>query len=461
MSGLSRYAQDQQERLWGNQTTAYRPKGDSFPGVLSPYSSLQAARYNWLKTARPEQIIKADRYQDLLLYLFVTGRGWGKTRTCAEEMVDFVRRNWKTPIRGALVGPTFADARDTMLEGVSGILNILPPSAMKGFSLENAYNRSLGELTFSNGSKFKVFTSIKPRALRGPQHHIAWAEEIAQWQDAFKGDMEDTTWSNMLFGLRLGKKPYVIGGTTPRNVKLLRQLIEDPRTIVVKGKTRDNLLNLSDNFARTIIGKYHGTRLGRQELLGELLIDVEGALWKTEWIDRSRVFEVPSLSRVVISIDVATTKTESSDETGIVAIGMDDRRHCYVLADMSGKYTPGEWTKKALFLYDSLKADAIVYEANNGGDLIPNAIHNTASSLKLGSVPCRKVHATRDKKTRAEPVAHLYELSPPKVHHVDYLTHLEDQLVTWDPLDMPESPDRLDALVWGVTFLTKMKAGLR
>jgi phage terminase large subunit-like protein len=346
----------------------------------------------------------------------------------------------------------------------SGILNCLKPENLRGGSEENAWNRSLVELFLANGSRMKGFSSEKPRKLRGPQFNFAVADEAAFWTDAFKGTITDTTWSNLAIATRLPRRydwptdyrSQIVVATTPRPVALLSSVDPDPAraglmqresTIITRGRTVDNLDNLSEQYRANVIAPLLGTRLGRQELDAELLEDRSDALWRREWIDSNRVAPagVPELVRVVVAVDPAVSDGETAAETGIVVTGADRRGHGYVLGDYTLRGTPQECMTEAIRAYKIHEADRIVAEINNGGDYI-GALLRTIDP----DVPYRTVRATRGKQTRAEPVSALYEQE--RVHHVGQFSFLEDQLCQWSPLD-EESPDRLDALVWGFTSL--------
>jgi phage terminase large subunit-like protein len=257
----------------------------------------------------------------------------------------------------------------------------------------------------------------------------------------------------LLFGLRLGRRPRACITTTPRPIKLLKELIANPRTVITRGSTYDNRANLSPEWFEHIISQYEGTRLGRQELWAELLDDHPGALWKLGQVDAQRVREAPELVRIVVAIDPATTSDESSNETGMIVAGVGPcnckgptEMHGFVMRDASRKYTPAEWGQEAVSLYNRYEANGIIGETNNGGDLVERNIR-----VVDRSVAYRGVHASRGKYTRAEPVATLYERG--MVHHVGSFPKLEDQLTTWDPEAGMPSPDRLDALVWAITDL--------
>jgi phage terminase large subunit-like protein len=390
----------------------------------------------WFPTGRPEQK-PAD--QDWLVYAYIAGRGAGKTRSGAEWLAEQAIANPGT--RWAIVAPTFADVRDTCVEGESGLLSVLR-RRIPGIDLGKAWNRSLLELSLPNGSRVKGFSAEEPERLRGPQHHGAWCDELAAWKTA-------EAWTQLQFGLRLGLRPRVFVTTTPKPTKLVRTLREraDRGDGVrwVGGSTYDNAANLSEAALAELKSTYEGTRIGRQELLGELLTDTPGALWTPAMIDGHRVEHPPTLQRVVVAIDPAVTSGEHSDATGIIAAGLGVDGHLYVLADRTCWVSPEQWARAAINLYDELEGDRIVAEVNNGGDLVSTVLRTIDPS-----VPVRTVHASRGKRMRAEPVAALYEQG--RVHHVGGLAELEDQMTTWTP-DSAGSPDRLDALVWAITDL--------
>lgn len=331
--------------------------------------------------------------------------------------------------RWAIVAPTYSDARDTCAEGESGIINIL-----HRYGVLSMYNRSMGEIALNNGSQIKLFSADEPDRFRGPQHHGAWCDELAAYR------YEDA-WHQLQFGLRLGSKPRVVVTTTPRPTPLIRQMTarEDGSVTITKGSTFDNAANLAPSALLELQARYNGTRLGRQELYGEILEDQEGALWTRGLIDRTRVKEHPPLSRIVVSIDPAVTNTAASDETGIMVCGSDAGGHGYVLHDGSMRGSPLEWAQKAVDLFDRYKADSLLVEVNQGGDMVSAVLKQVRSTL-----PIREIRAHVGKKLRAEPVAAMYEQG--RVHHVGDFAQLEDQMTVWTPQDA-NSPDRLDAMV--------------
>lgn len=297
-----------------------------------------------------------------------------------------------------------------------------------------------------NGSRIKGFSAEKPDRLRGPQHHHAWCDELAAWSSP-------ETFDQLQFGLRLGAHPQVIVTTTPRPTKIVKELMKDPETIITRGSTYENKDNLAASTLITLQNKYENTRLGRQELFGEVLDDNPGALWTRAGIESARIKieDLPPLTRVVVGIDPAVTNTEDSDSTGIVTCGMSADGQYYVLDDNTLKASPQEWATVAVKAYEKHKADRIVAETNNGGDLVIHLLKQVKPT-----VATKKVTATRGKHLRAEPIAALYEQG--RVHHVGYFGSLEDQMCEYEPGVDGESPDRMDALVWALTELSEGSA---
>lgn len=382
--------------------------------------------YRWELTARTKQLLPPG---DWITWLILAGRGFGKTRTGAETV-----RIWhKTNKIIHIVGATAADARDIMIEGESGILAISPDYERPH------YEPSKRRLTWPNGARAIIFSADEPDRLRGPQCHKAWADELATWR-------YPDAWDQLNFGLRLGTSPQVIVTTTPRPTKIIRELAKDITTHITTGTTYENRDNLADAFFHHILTQYEGTRLGRQEIDAEILEDVEGALWSNKLIESTRVKSHPDMTRVVVAIDPAATSKKDSDKTGIVVVGKGINGHGYVLEDRSGIYSPQQWARVAIGLYDKHKADRIVAEINNGGEMCEHVIRSQDKNVSYKSV-----HATRGKAIRAEPIVSLYEQG--KCHHVGILQELESEMSGWAPdLGLP-SPDRLDALVWGFTEL--------
>ncbi|MGE5589210.1 MAG: DNA-packaging protein [Bacillota bacterium] len=387
-----------------------------------------ALLYDWPFWARPNQLPPPG---DWRVWLVLAGRGFGKTRTGAEWLRDQVQNRGRG--RLALVAPTAADARDVMVEGESGILAISPPW------FRPVYEPSKRRLTWPNGAIATTYSADEPDRLRGPQHDGAWADELAAWK-------YPDAWDMLMFGLRLGTDPRVVATTTPKPVRLIRELLASETTAVSRGSTYENAANLAPAFLQQIVTKYKGTRLGRQELDGEVLDDVPGALWTRKALDDLRRPAAPELVRVVVAIDPAVTSGEDSDETGIVVAGRGVDGHGYVLRDLSCRMSPDGWARRAVVAFQDHRADRIVAEVNNGGDLVEQVVRTVDRS-----VPYKAVHASRGKRVRAEPIAALYEQG--KVHHVGGLPDLEDQMCSFLPEGGDKSPDRVDALVWALTEL--------
>jgi len=394
-----------------------------------------ARRALWIaQKARPAQVETDERWNT---WLILSGRGWGKTRTGAEWLAWKAIHNPKT--RYAILAPTFSDARDTCVEGDSGLLKILREYG--ALREPNGWNRSIGEIVLANGSRIKLFSGDVPDRLRGQQFHGAWIDELAafQYPDAY---------DQLQFGLRLGEHPQTLITTTPRPKPLIKNLItrDDGSVTITRGATFDNAANLAPTALAELQARYNNTRLGRQELYGEVLDDVEGALFQQDNIDRHRVPALPhSIQRTVVAVDPAVTNTTESDETGIVVAAKTSDGQAYVIADYTIKASPLEWAKRAVDAYRTHMADAIVVEVNNGGDMIPALIRQVDPNVNV-----KQVRATKGKFLRAEPVAAWYEQG--RVHHVGTLDTLESQMCSWTPND-PNSPDRLDAVVWALTDL--------
>jgi len=385
--------------------------------------------YDWSLWARPQQRMPEADWQT---WLILAGRGWGKTRVGAEAVRHKVETGQAS--RVALVAATSADARDVMVEGESGILAISPPWNMP------KYEPSKRRLTWPNGAIATTYSADEPNRLRGPQHDFAWADELAAWR------FDRDAWDNLMFGLRLGNDPRSVVTTTPRPTPLIRELVKEPGTLLTRGSTYDNRANLAPAFFRRIIGKYEGTRLGRQELNAEILDDVVGALWTLKVIEEHRVTTAPELTRIVVAIDPAVSKGDESNETGIIVAGIAGNEHAYILEDLSIRGSPNEWAQAAVTAYRRYQADRIVAEVNQGGDMVESIIRGIDRNI-----PYEGVRATRGKAIRAEPVSALYERG--RVHHVGVHAQLEDQMTNWTPASGEASPDRLDALVWAATSL--------
>jgi predicted phage terminase large subunit-like protein len=388
---------------------------------------------DWRRIARPSQLPPPG---DWTVWLILAGRGWGKTRSGAE----FVRlQKLAGCSRMALVGATAADVRDIMVEGASGILATSPKHDRP------QYEPSKRRVTWSNGAMATTYSADEPERLRGPQHDLAWCDELAAWN-------YPESWDQLQFGMRMGARPRTVVTTTPKPTKIIRGLVnrEGVDVAVTRGSTFENASNLAPAFLSEITKRYGGTRLGRQELQAEILDDVPGALWQRAWIDRDRRERAPELKRIVVAIDPAVKSGDDSDETGLVVAGVGHDDHGYVLEDLSGRYQPHEWAKVAIAAYRRHEADRIVAEVNNGGEMVESVLRQVDASVSF-----KAVHASRGKVTRAEPISALYEQG--RVHHVGAFKALEDQMCAFasdfDRARAGYSPDRMDALVWALTEL--------
>jgi phage terminase large subunit-like protein len=362
------------------------------------------------------------------------GRGSGKTRTGAE----YTRRMSERVGRMALIAPTGADVRDTMIEGESGLIYVCAVAG-QGVKWEPSKRR----ITFDNGCIATTFSAEEPDRLRGPNHGFAWLDEPAHYPNA------EEVWSNLMFGLRIGARPHVVLTSTPLPTKWVREIQGRHNTRVVRVSTYANLDNLAPNFREEVVSQYEGTRKGRQELYGELLLDVEGSLWREEYLQHMGATNEPGpMDRIVVAIDPAGSQNKRSDETGIVAVGREGK-FGHVLRDASGKYSPQGWARMALSVYRDLEADAIVAERNFGGDMVKKVIETEAEAMGLNPRIIVKT-AMRSKALRAEPIVNLYEQS--RVFHWNDLAELENEMLTWIPGTGP-SPNRVDALVWALDEL--------
>jgi len=414
-------------------------KPESFLSALPlPHLAAFVARAKWLEASRGSQLTPRGAWR---IWLILAGRGWGKTRTGAEDIADYAL--WNPLSRIGVIAPTFADARDVCVEGESGLLRVLPPRCI------SAWHRSTGDLLLFNGTRIKLYSADQPERLRGPQHHRVWCDELCAWPSAAGFDQ-------MLFGLRLGDDPRAIITTTPRNTPLVKDLIaRDGRDVrVTRGKTDENAAHLPACVLTQLKARYGGTRLGRQELDGEILEDVQGALWLREQVEGCRVAKAPALERIVVAIDPAMSSGKHSDETGIVAAGLGEDGTIYILADWSCRASPEGWARRAIRLYEEKEADMIVGEVNAGGDLVERVLKQIMPKIFF-----KPVRAVRGKVDRALPVAALYEQG--RIKHVGAMTKLEDQMTRFTPdIVATNSPDRVDAMVWAVTELSETKRGV-
>ena len=411
-------------------------------------------RWHWQFWARANQRAPGGQWNT---WLVLAGRGFGKTRmgsewirenVCGSTPLSANPSGWK---RIALVAETAADARDVMVLGDSGILACHPKDFRPEWSPTNR------RLTWPNGVEAWVYNATEPDQLRGPQHHAAWSDELAKYR------YMQETWDQLQFGLRLGQHPQALVTTTPRPLPLIKRLMADPDTVITRGATIDNQANLAANTIKQLYDRYGGTRLGRQELEGEILMDIPGALWNRDTIDATRIYDVPKdLERVYVAVDPAVSNNEGSDEHGIVVVGLardkDGYARGYVLEDGTVRGSPEDWARKAVNLYRTWSADKIIAEKNQGGQMVESTIKAVDRS-----VPVKLVHASRGKVVRAEPISALYEQG--RVHHVGRFDQLEDQMCLFSVDNIRSisngSPDRVDALVWGLTEIFDKLTGRR
>lgn len=390
--------------------------------------------HEWKFWARPAQMAPAWNWS---AWLIMAGRGFGKTRAGAEYVRGWAERDGAARI--ALVGATHADVRGVMVEGESGLIAVAPPERRP------VYEVSLRRLVWPNGAQAFVYSAEEPDSLRGPQHHFAWGDEIAKWANA------EDVWANLRFGLRLGERPRAVLTTTPRPTPLIKALLAEPRVAVTRGATRENARHLPAEFLAQIEAAFAGTRLGRQELGGELIEEVVGALWTRETIERCRVKAHDGLARVVVAVDPPAGASATSDACGIVVAGKGLDGRAYVLADRSVQgLSPEGWARAVVAAAAEYDADRVVAEVNNGGAMVESVLRSVEASL-----PVRSVRASHGKVARAEPVAALYEAG--RVAHVGAFPALEDEmcgLVAGGAYAGPgRSPDRADALVWALAEL--------
>lgn len=385
----------------------------------------EALKYVWRAWARPSQLPPPGSW---LVWVLLAGRGFGKTRSAAEFIRDEIQNNKIR--RVAFVARTPAEARDIMVQGESGILAISPDDERP------EYIPSRRCLEWRNGARALIYSSQEPDQLRGPQFELAWLDELRTFY------YPQETLDNLMFSLRVGQHPRAIVTSTPSPIPTIKKLLKSPNVVITRGTTYENRSNLALSFYSQIISRYENTRLGRQEIKGELLEDVEGALWSHSNII---IRPAPDMVRVVVAIDPAATSKKSSDETGIIVAGLGVDGFGYVLADRSARISPDGWARRAIQAYHDFMGDRIIGETNNGGEMVELTLRTVDKNI-----PYKSVHASKGKQARAEPVAALYEQH--KIFHTQTFEELEDQLTTWTP-ESGKSPDRLDALVWALTEL--------
>jgi phage terminase large subunit-like protein len=394
-------------------------------------------RRSWRLFAHQHQAepVLAHNGKPWTTWLMLGGRGAGKTRAGAEWVRAIAQVDRRARI--ALVGETEHDVREVMIEGVSGLLSVHSPHERP------SWTPSRGRLAWANGAVAQAFSADVPDSLRGPQFSHAWCDELAKWKRG------EEAYDMLQFGLRLGARPRQMITTTPRPVALIRRLLADPGTAVTHSRTQANAFNLAPAFLDNVMARYGGTRLGRQEIDGEVIEERSDALWSRAVIEECRVKEPPSLSRIVVAVDPPASDGKRADACGLVAAGRAEDGVIYVLADETAQgLSPQGWARKAIALWRRFEADALVAEVNQGGDMVKAVI-----GAEDASVPVVPVRAYRGKYLRAEPVAQLYEQG--RVKHCGAFPALEDEMCDFGPdgLSSGRSPDRLDALVWAVTAL--------
>ncbi|MFN3171539.1 MAG: DNA-packaging protein [Hyphomicrobiales bacterium] len=411
---------------------------EDFAKRLSDHAVLRLC-YDWDSWARPDQRPPIQAWSKWML---MGGRGCGKTRAGAEWVRGAIegRARYAPKPCGhlALVGETFADAREVMVEGVSGLRAIAPPWDRP------RYEATRKRLVWDNGAVAQLFSAEDPESLRGPQFDGAWCDEAGKWRYG------EEAFDQLAFGLRLGAQPRCVITTTPRATPLVKRLMDDPECIVSHATSQDNQAFLADRFVQGLEQAYGGSRLYRQEVAGELIAERADSLWKRDIIDRLRLNAAPPLRRVVVAVDPPASSHAKSNACGIVACGVMDNGDFAVLADHTCQAArPEQWAARAIDLYHRVEADLIVAESNQGGDMVRSVLEQASRD-----VPVKLVHAKRGKWLRAEPVAYLYAQG--RVHHVGAFAELEDEMLDFGPegLSAPgQSPDRLDALVWAITEL--------
>ncbi|HXG79590.1 MAG TPA: terminase family protein [Methyloceanibacter sp.] len=405
---------------------------------LSPHE-LGYLRYDFQIWGREDQLPpeRAQGGLDWTVWLMLGGRGAGKTRAGAEWVRSIAEEKAEVPPRIALVGETLGQARSVMVEGVSGLMAVHPPDARP------LYEPSKRQIVWGNGALAQLFSAEDPESLRGPQFTHAWCDELCKWSKP------EETWAMLQFGLRLGERPRQVVTTTPWPIPLLKTLLADPLTAVSRVKTEANACNLAPSFLQTIVARYRGTRLGRQELDAELLEDRPDALFPRALIEACRVRTAPELRRVVVAVDPPASSGPHADACGIIVAGLGEDARAYVLADRTVEQArPVSWARAAVRAFRAFEADRVVVETNQGGDLVETVLRQVDAS-----VPVKAVRAMRGKWLRAEPVAALYEQG--RVAHVGAFPSLEDEMSDFGPdgLSGARSPDRVDALVWALTDL--------
>lgn len=398
---------------------------------------------DWQVWARDDQLPPQATLSgtDWRVWLILGGRGAGKTRAGAEwvraKALGIPPLGSERATRIALVGETLADVRRVMIEGVSGLLAIHAADERPELEV------SKSQLVWPNGTIAQMFSAEDPDSLRGPQFDAAWCDELAKWR------RPEETWDMLQFGLRLGTSPSIAVTTTPRPLPLLKSIMNDPATAITRAATSANAAHLAPAFIAEMERRYTGTALGRQELLGEIVDDQSGSLWRRDWIESQRVAECPQLRSIVVAVDPPVTATANSDACGIIVAGLAADGRAYIADDRSlqGR-EPQVWARAAVRAYHDFMADRVVAETNQGGDLVVAILRQIDEAVAV-----RTVRATRGKWLRAEPVAALY--AEGRIAHVGVHAALEEQMLAFgaDGLARGKSPDRVDALVWAITDL--------
>lgn len=405
-----------------------------------------ALLWDWRFWGRPSQFSPDG---DWLTWLILAGRGFGKTRSGSEWVREIAcGKTPETPGRAsriALIGQTRSDVRKVMVEGESGILAVHPPA------FRPEWQPSTRTLMWPNGCVATTYNASEPEELRGPQFDFAWCDELAKWRYG------EETWDNLEFGLRLGDRPQVLVTTTPRPIPLVRLLLGAEGSAITRGSMLANRGNLPKSFIEKILKRYDGTRLGRQEIEGELIEDIEGALWPREIIERGRIKrdDLPEMVRIVVGCDPTGSSAGKGDDTGIIVCGECAKGHFYVLGDYSINGSPEQWAARTVAACREWNADRVVAEANFGGQMVASVLRQVDVN-----VPVKLVHASRGKVARAEPIAAIYEQG--RAHHVGMFADLEDQMaglvLGGEYMGPGRSPDRADALVWALSDLSSRKA---
>ena len=411
--------------------------------LLADDAQARFVSHDWQLWARDDQLppLRTAAGNAWRTWLLLGGRGSGKTRAGAEWVRAVALGLWPgepRAVRIALVGPTQAHVRAVMVEGVSGLMSVHPRGERPVLEI------SKGQLIWpATGAIAQFFSAEDPEGLRGPQFDAAWCDELCRWKRGSRA------WDMLQFGLRLGRLPRQVVTTTPRATKLLKAIIADEATAVTRARTADNAANLAPAFLAEVTRMYAGTALGRQELDGEVVTERPDSLWQRTWMIEARIARAPEMRRIVVAVDPPVTATENADTCGIVVAGLGPDNRAYVLADRSlqGR-DPATWARAVIAAFRDFAADRIVAEANQGGDLVVNVIRSVDPNA-----PVKKVHASRGKFARAEPIAALYAEN--RVVHVGEFPALENQMCDFGPEGLSEgrSPDRVDALVWALSEL--------